>query len=573
MNTSKTRLKVGRLLSTWLVLGFGAFCSAVDHSPKWTGATQLSYGLLDLDGFDPKTYYYCNWGNPMKTAWLHFPSPGVQWCTFSWLTQPPFNNSNADLFLSDSTVFRWVAFPANAGWTAPTGAGTDGDGALIFPAASDSVRLFRYLHFRNQLFDAASWLPVGASTKKLIILIHGWNPNSKRDSFDTDSFRLLENKLRFALTGSDWNLVKYHWEPDADTGPLDWSLAANPTEAAEISHQHGQHLGELLSALCPNLEKVQLIAHSAGTWAARSTARYLLERAPKVIVQITLLDPFMPSAVGANSTLGRPVMDGADSMPGRERMFLLENYYSVELTFGTDGNFAWRTEDLNLQVDWLSSSLVSYYNYHDGPIDWYTDTIYAAYSTTVPVALASFEFQLTRVGWQRSLFFNEPVLTSNPQSVTVNAGQNINLQVSATTRFRGRNGLLPTGFAYQWQKNGQNVLGATSGFLQIPSARLADAGQYSVVVSNPAGSAVSATATVVVKTPTRPRLAVLCLASGTLEIRVTGDAGATYRLEASADLRTWMFLKTGLAPTGSVTFTEKPPATEGHRFYRAVAQP
>src|SRR5205814_1560120 len=114
--------------------------------------------------------------------------------------------------------------------------------------------------------------------------------------------------LAVFLNGTDWKLVLYHWEADADTGPLDFGLATNPTEAAEISHQHGQHLGELLQSISPNLEKIQVIAHSAGAWAARGTLRYLLAANPTIKVELTLLDPFMPNAIfGVNSSLGEPI--------------------------------------------------------------------------------------------------------------------------------------------------------------------------------------------------------------------------------------------------------------------------
>lgn len=89
-------------------------------------------------------------------------------------------------------------------------------------------------------------------------------------------------------------------------------------------------------------------------------------------------------------------------------------------------------------------------------------------------------------GWAPSL---RPNILTNPASQTVNAGDPATLTVSAT-------GIpAPT---YQWLKNGTNLAGATSDTLVIPIAHVADSGIYSVVVTTPAGSATSATATLTV---------------------------------------------------------------------------
>jgi hypothetical protein len=46
-------------------------------------------------------------------------------------------------------------------------------------------------------------------------------------------------------------------------------------------------------------------------------------------------------------------------------------------------------------------------------------------------------------------------------------------------------------FTYQWQKNGAPIQGATSASYVLPQVQLADAGSYTVKVSNPAGSCTS----------------------------------------------------------------------------------
>ena len=60
-----------------------------------------------------------------------------------------------------------------------------------------------------------------------------------------------------------------------------------------------------------------------------------------------------------------------------------------------------------------------------------------------------------------------------------------------------------TPFTFQWSRNGQRLPGATTGTFSTPAAQLADAGDYTVLVKNSLGSAVSPVATLTV-VPTVP---------------------------------------------------------------------
>jgi T5SS/PEP-CTERM-associated repeat protein len=82
-----------------------------------------------------------------------------------------------------------------------------------------------------------------------------------------------------------------------------------------------------------------------------------------------------------------------------------------------------------------------------------------------------------------------PNILTNPVSVTVTAGVNASFNVSATG--------IPDP-SYQWLFNGSNILGATSASLTISNALAANAGTYSVIVSNGAGSLTSSNATLAV---------------------------------------------------------------------------
>src|SRR5436190_1083230 len=76
-----------------------------------------------------------------------------------------------------------------------------------------------------------------------------------------------------------------------------------------------------------------------------------------------------------------------------------------------------------------------------------------------------------------------PTITAQPASQTVSAGQTATFTVTAT-------GTAP--LSYQWQKNGTAIGGATAASYTTPATTAADNGdQFTVVVSNAAGSVTS----------------------------------------------------------------------------------
>jgi lysophospholipase L1-like esterase len=82
-----------------------------------------------------------------------------------------------------------------------------------------------------------------------------------------------------------------------------------------------------------------------------------------------------------------------------------------------------------------------------------------------------------------------PSITAQPQSRTNVLGSTATFGVAAT-------GTAP--LSYQWQFNGVNIAAATATNLTIGSVQASDAGNYSVVVTNPAASAISAVAVLTV---------------------------------------------------------------------------
>lgn len=102
-----------------------------------------------------------------------------------------------------------------------------------------------------------------------------------------------------------------------------------------------------------------------------------------------------------------------------------------------------------------------------------------------------------------------PIITTQPQSISVSEGNPASFTVTAS-------GSQP--LSYQWRKNTVNIGGATSSTYTIPAVSPGDAGNYSVVVTNSAGSATSNDAVLTV-TPANQ------LPTATIN---TPGAGATY---------------------------------------------
>jgi subtilisin-like proprotein convertase family protein len=141
-----------------------------------------------------------------------------------------------------------------------------------------------------------------------------------------------------------------------------------------------------------------------------------------------------------------------------------------------------------------------------------------------------------------------PSIASQPQSLTTVAGNTANFSASAT-------GSSPMN--YQWRFNGSNfsngarVTGATSTALAISTVQGSDAGNYTLVVSNPVGVVTSAVAVLTVNGP--PTItaqptgqSVLTGANVSFNVTVSGTAPLSYQ---------WLFNGTALNDGGQFSGT------------------
>ena len=143
-----------------------------------------------------------------------------------------------------------------------------------------------------------------------------------------------------------------------------------------------------------------------------------------------------------------------------------------------------------------------------------------------------------------------PSITTQPASQTVTAGQTATFSVTAS-------GTAP--LSYQWQKNGTAISGATSATYTTPATATSDSGsQFSVVVSNSAGSVTSNAATLTVNAAAVAPSITTQPASQT----VTAGQAATFSVAASGTAPlSYQWRKNGTAISGATSATYTTPAT------------
>lgn len=366
--------------------------------------------------------------------------------------------------------------------------------------------------------DLTSQTVVGSDAKQVIVLIHGWDPQGDTDKYEaTDEWFYLKNILHVKLAASDWKLVLYHWESDANTGYIGWDqmpLVQNAANAADRAILHGDYLGYHLNQIAPDLRQVHLIAHSAGSWAAYRAAQYLLQLNPYLVVQVTLLDPYIPRTspfpLIPVSSLTLDMMNNLAFVSQNDRLYRLENYFAEDTysvgyqplgTLGTDNTFSWRGQDINQRVDHGATGVPGlnlWYDSHAGPIEFYGDTVSASIlGNSVPIGLNTLDPSFVTLGWNRSLsaeFFLIPRINTHPQDTVTTSGSSVTLSVSAVNSQT---------MSYQWFKDGTPISGATSSSYSF-TASSSTIGDYVARVSNINGTIFSDKAAVSLTTPSAP---------------------------------------------------------------------
>ena len=151
-----------------------------------------------------------------------------------------------------------------------------------------------------------------------------------------------------------------------------------------------------------------------------------------------------------------------------------------------------------------------------------------------------------------------PTITAQPQSVTVTAGSNVTFTVTAT-------GTLP--LSYQWRFNGTNLDWATGTAYTCNNAQTKDAGSYSVVLSNIAGTLASADAVLTVTQASPPQIDWISLVpGGQIQLQASGAPGH-YAVEAATNLVDWAELTNFTTPNTTFQYLDSE-TNLTQRFYR-----
>ena len=147
-----------------------------------------------------------------------------------------------------------------------------------------------------------------------------------------------------------------------------------------------------------------------------------------------------------------------------------------------------------------------------------------------------------------------PSITNQPASTTVSSGGTATLTVGVA-------GTPP--FTYQWLFDGTNISGATNASLSIDNFSVANAGGYSVTVSNSLGGVTSHIATLASVD--------IAMFAGVI---VNGPLGSNYLIQAASSLAPtiWTTLTNVALPAQPYIYIDYTSPTNAKQFYRALPQ-
>ncbi len=150
-------------------------------------------------------------------------------------------------------------------------------------------------------------------------------------------------------------------------------------------------------------------------------------------------------------------------------------------------------------------------------------------------------------------------ITSQPQNQTVTLGSNVTFSVTATNA-------VPV--AYQWRRNGVDLLHQTNSTLTISPAQLANAGEYTVKVSNEKWAAISSPVKLTVNVR-EPIIRDVTFSGSTFTFTFKTEVGANYIVEykTSLDASNWVPGQ-NIPGTGAVVTVQDNIGSNAVRFFR-----
>ena len=213
---------------------------------------------------------------------------------------------------------------------------------------------------------------------------------------------------------------------------------------------------------------------------------------------------------------------------------------------------------------------------------WYFNTNTALVNQTNS-ALAFTSVQLTNAGNYSVIITNSagsvtssyalltvwqpPVITNQPTSITSVAGGNGTFNILA--------GGVPT-LAYQWKFNTNTaLLNATNTSLSLTGLRASQAGVYTVVISNSAGSVTSSIANLVITNPNPPTMTAPVKNGSLFQFTFVPVVGLTNSVLTNSVITggSWGVLTNVPPPSTTSPITVTDPFSSTNRFYRVQIVP
>jgi formylglycine-generating enzyme required for sulfatase activity len=308
-------------------------------------------------------------------------------------------------------------------------------------------------------------------------------------------------------------VIFYDWTYNASTGSafsgavgLGQSGIENASLAALNADEQGLALANFLNQKCRGLRQIHMISHSAGAWLTRAATISILRDNPFLVGQMTLLDAFVPASVPTPSIfypsaarLSADAMVQLPFMGFHSRLNRLDNYFTHDITPGTNISFPWRAGiDLDgVRIDtngnyYQDQPGVNFLNQHSIPVLFYSDTVN---ESAGPAIVGSHLDNIARpggglygwndLGWFKSLYYQRlirPYFTQQmPSQVSVTRGQPLTLAVSTqnATVFRWRFKSPQSGWI--------DVAGGSTRALYWPAATDSLSGEYVIEISGPNG--------------------------------------------------------------------------------------
>jgi photosystem II stability/assembly factor-like uncharacterized protein len=214
----------------------------------------------------------------------------------------------------------------------------------------------------------------------------------------------------------------------------------------------------------------------------------------------------------------------------------------------------------------LSSYPPSFLHTTDGGVTWapvgFDDSFY----------LNRFRFLNPNLGFASGAnlyVYNNPlVIETQPQSQVVQAGNNLNLSVTASSL---------TPISYQWQQNGSNIA-ATNALLVLTNVTRLVEGSYSVILTNSFTNLPSSNATIRILAAERLSAPIL-LPGGRLQLLfndadggalLTSNDLATFQVMVSTNLPYWTLLTNALTLTNGSMLLQDTWTNSPDRYYKVL---